>query len=64
MSKVQEASWLLYERLARGAWGGAALATGESSVLVSGADFYSSPRLSLDGSRLAWVRVRYQRNSG
>ncbi|MFN2189125.1 MAG: prolyl oligopeptidase family serine peptidase, partial [Candidatus Promineifilaceae bacterium] len=25
------------------------------SVLVSGADFYSSPRLSLDGSRLAWL---------
>lgn len=38
--------------------GGAALATGESSVLASGADFYSSPRLSLDGSKLAWVRFR------
>ena len=28
---------------------------GESKVLVSGNDFYSSPRLSPDGSRLAWL---------
>jgi len=34
----------------------AALATGDSSVLAGGADFYSSPRLSPDGARLAWVR--------
>ena len=27
----------------------------EDSVLVSGSDFYSSPRLSPDGSRLAWL---------
>lgn len=31
------------------------LDTGEVSVLVSGEDFYSSPRLSPDGSRLAWI---------
>jgi dipeptidyl aminopeptidase/acylaminoacyl peptidase len=31
------------------AWGG------EGNVLVSGNDFYSSPRLSPDGSRLAWL---------
>ncbi|MGH2437909.1 MAG: prolyl oligopeptidase family serine peptidase, partial [bacterium] len=28
---------------------------GEPSVLASGADFYSSPRLSPDGRRLAWL---------
>jgi dipeptidyl aminopeptidase/acylaminoacyl peptidase len=28
---------------------------GEQRVIVSGNDFYSSPRLSLDGSRLAWL---------
>lgn len=28
---------------------------GEGTVLVSGNDFYSSPRLSPDGSRLAWL---------
>ena len=27
----------------------------EATVLVSGADFYSSPRLSPDGSKLAWL---------
>jgi len=31
------------------------LANGDSDVLVSGSDFYSSPRLSPDGSRLAWL---------
>jgi dipeptidyl aminopeptidase/acylaminoacyl peptidase len=31
------------------------LAGGDSQVLVSGGDFYSSPRLSPDGSRLAWL---------
>jgi dipeptidyl aminopeptidase/acylaminoacyl peptidase len=30
-------------------------APSESSVLVSGNDFYSSPRLSPDGSQLAWL---------
>ena len=29
--------------------------SGDSKVLVSGNDFYSSPRLSPDGSRLAWL---------
>lgn len=33
----------------------AALSGGESSVLVGGNDFYSSPRVSPDGSKLAWV---------
>ncbi len=28
---------------------------GETKVLVSGGDFYSSPRVSPDGSRLAWL---------
>lgn len=28
---------------------------GESKILVSGNDFYSTPRLSPDGSRLAWL---------
>jgi dipeptidyl aminopeptidase/acylaminoacyl peptidase len=31
------------------------LATGEQQVLVEGNDFYASPRLSPDGSRLAWL---------
>src|SRR2546425_4367751 len=31
------------------------LTGGESRVLVSGNDFYSSPRVSHDGSRLAWL---------
>src|SRR5215216_2211556 len=31
------------------------LESGEERVLVSGNDFYSSPRLSPDGSRLAWL---------
>jgi len=30
------------------------LATGESTILASGADFYSSPRLAPDGRRLVW----------
>jgi dipeptidyl aminopeptidase/acylaminoacyl peptidase len=29
--------------------------TGESQVIVSGRDFYSTPRLSVDGARLAWL---------
>ena len=29
--------------------------TGEIETLVSGDDFYTSPRLSADGSRLAWI---------
>ncbi len=33
----------------------AALSGGESTVLLSGSDFYSSPRVSPDGSKLAWV---------
>ena len=36
----------------------AGLKTGESSVLVSGADFYSNPRPSPDGTKLAWVRPK------
>lgn len=31
------------------------LASGAVTTLVSGADFYASPRLSPDGSKLAWV---------
>ena len=31
------------------------IAGGESTVLVSGNDFYSFPRVSRDGSRLAWL---------
>jgi dipeptidyl aminopeptidase/acylaminoacyl peptidase len=31
------------------------LASGEESLLVSGNDFYSSPRLSRDGRRLVWL---------
>jgi len=31
------------------------LVGGDGQVLVSGSDFYSSPRLSADGSRLAWL---------
>jgi dipeptidyl aminopeptidase/acylaminoacyl peptidase len=31
------------------------LETGETTILAAGNDFYSSPRLSLDGSRLAWL---------
>ncbi|MBM3947913.1 MAG: S9 family peptidase [SAR202 cluster bacterium] len=32
------------------------LDSGASTVLVSGRDFYSNPRLSPDGSRLAWLQ--------
>ena len=31
------------------------LANGEETVLVSGSDFYSNPRLSPDGTQLAWL---------
>jgi dipeptidyl aminopeptidase/acylaminoacyl peptidase len=31
------------------------LSDGEKTILVSGNDFYSSPRVSPDGSRLAWL---------
>jgi dipeptidyl aminopeptidase/acylaminoacyl peptidase len=31
------------------------LATGAVSVLISGADFYAAPRISSDGSTLAWL---------
>lgn len=31
------------------------LKNGEIKILVSGADFYSSPRLSPDGNQLAWI---------
>jgi dipeptidyl aminopeptidase/acylaminoacyl peptidase len=34
---------------------GIGLADGAETVLVSGNDFYSSPRLSPDGRRLAWI---------
>ena len=34
---------------------GVDLETGEENLLVSGNDFYSSPRLSPDGGRLAWL---------
>src|ERR687894_779446 len=34
---------------------GIGLEDGEETVLASGADFYSSPRLSPDGRRLAWL---------
>ena len=33
----------------------AALSSGESTVLAGGNDFYSNPRISRDGARLAWV---------
>ncbi|MEP7337810.1 MAG: S9 family peptidase [Acidobacteriota bacterium] len=32
------------------------LSGGDQSILVSGSDFHSSPRLCLDGSRLAWLQ--------
>ena len=35
------------------------LASGEVSVLVDGADFYAAPRLSPDGSQLAWLEWRH-----
>lgn len=35
------------------------LSTGEVSTLVAGHDFYSSPRLSPDGSRLAWLAWKH-----
>jgi dipeptidyl aminopeptidase/acylaminoacyl peptidase len=34
---------------------GVSLDTGEAAALVSGNDFYASPRLSPDGQRLAWL---------
>jgi len=35
------------------------LAGGSNTVLVSGNDFYSSPKLSPDGSKLAWLTWRH-----
>ena len=35
------------------------LASGDVSVLVDGADFYAAPRLSPDGSKLAWLEWRH-----
>jgi dipeptidyl aminopeptidase/acylaminoacyl peptidase len=35
------------------------LATGQHTVLISGADFYSNPRLSPDGRRLCWLAWRH-----
>lgn len=35
------------------------LGTGDVSVLVAGADFYAAPRLSPDGSTLAWLEWRH-----
>ena len=35
------------------------IAGGDTKVLASGADFYSSPRLSPDGDRLAWLCWRH-----
>jgi dipeptidyl aminopeptidase/acylaminoacyl peptidase len=35
------------------------LASGEISVLVDGADLYSAPRLSPDGTKLAWLEWRH-----
>jgi dipeptidyl aminopeptidase/acylaminoacyl peptidase len=37
------------------------LASGELTVLAEGSDFYSSPRLSPDGRRLAWLRWSHPR---
>jgi dipeptidyl aminopeptidase/acylaminoacyl peptidase len=35
------------------------LASGEVTTLVEGADFYSAPRLSPDGSKLTWLEWRH-----
>jgi len=35
------------------------VANGEAKVLVSGSDFYSSPRISPEGSRLAWLTWKH-----
>jgi dienelactone hydrolase len=35
------------------------LASGEVTVLLEGADFYAAPRLSPDGTRLAWLEWRH-----
>ena len=35
------------------------LATGDVTVLVEGADFYAAPRLSPDGTQLAWLDWRH-----
>ncbi|CAH1774645.1 unnamed protein product [Owenia fusiformis] len=33
--------------------------TGEETVIISGSDFYSSPRVSHDGKKLAWVQWNF-----
>jgi dipeptidyl aminopeptidase/acylaminoacyl peptidase len=43
------------EREAVNTIAGLDLASGQSQTLISGHDFYASPRLSPDGSRLAWL---------
>ncbi|MEO7022490.1 MAG: S9 family peptidase [Ktedonobacteraceae bacterium] len=43
------------EREAVNTLAGISLASGEAHVLVSGNDFYSTPSLSPDGSRLCWL---------
>src|SRR6478672_9965324 len=44
---------------AENAIGATDLASGQVSVLVDGADFYAAPRLSPDGSKLAWLEWRH-----
>ena len=50
----QEGPWLACDPLVH-----AGLKDGAESVLTEGYDFYSSPRLSADGSKLAWVAWRH-----
>jgi dipeptidyl aminopeptidase/acylaminoacyl peptidase len=44
-----------HEREAVNTLAGIPVSGGETEVLISGRDFYSSPRISPDGSRLAWL---------